>query len=187
MSCTVLPVLYFRTWIFLPAGLCLVSRAFVEPEMQWWCDQSLLKPCPPSKSSWNYSKIFPKRFCWFLNMFYSKALVICWPLSLLCSLLIVGDKHGRISHLLGMAIIAESATIIQDNCVVWNSDPHTLEWLLHEMERELFPDVYCKYTTGSGWVQGRKMYFWCLQSHHGRWVLTMSTFIIPLFSICCHC
>ena len=42
------------SWIFLPAGLCSVSTTFTEPEIQRQHDWSLVKPRPPSESSWNY-------------------------------------------------------------------------------------------------------------------------------------
>jgi len=49
----ILPGLCFRLWISLPAGLCSVFTTFTEWEIQWQHDQSLAKPRPPSKSSWN--------------------------------------------------------------------------------------------------------------------------------------
>jgi len=35
------------------------------------------------------------------------------------------------SHLPQMAIIAESATVVRNDCIVWNGDAHTVERLLH--------------------------------------------------------
>lgn len=131
MSNAVLLELCFRPWIALPAGLCSVSIAFTELEIHTVAMQSITAPklnpthqvhsfytALTQLTKWKFLElrsISLERFCWFnvlLESLYYAGLCL-----LFVAYFISGDKH---SHLYRTVIIAESAIILQNNCIEWN-------------------------------------------------------------------
>ena len=97
-GCSLCPTLFYLAYVLGPRSLSLL--VFVRcPQLSQNRRYSgnaidrFRKPHPPSESSWNLHIL---RKVWLsLNMPYWKALTIRWCLSLVCSLLVTGDKSRR--------------------------------------------------------------------------------------------
>jgi len=97
--CIVRPMLLYLGYVLGPGSPSLLVFVWCPQLLQNWRYSGIVidhSRNPTHQAKAHETIISLERSCWFFNMLYWEALAIWWPFSLVCSLLLTGDKRRQV-------------------------------------------------------------------------------------------